>query len=389
MKQSGNEARHGCKWTERPTSVLLVDKCQEITQAQKDAVIQPLEGDETYQRMITMILEAEDEEHEVQCFRKQLQEESGLDAERAKIMEWRMRWAIEARRRRRDAEQEQAQRRHEQGQNTGQEQGKKGKQVYSGEEEQTEKIQEESTDEHEIMSKLAEVRTRRGSVGLVQGGAERCLTNKTHGKGKGKGNEGKGEHGRKGGAGNKGTLHVENSVTDEDQENKRAMTSEKEEGNNKEDVRKLVEMMQKEEMKQEEQRCRVALNMEVGGSHHQATSDPREKEAEERRKQTQGMRWADCQEEEEHETEKGRQEEEGGKKEKETRQETGQQEDLTKEERRALEARGREESEEKKEKLRPRKGTEEKKRWQRKRNALKRRRKRIQCTKKTMCRIDT
>ena len=99
---------------------LLVDKCQEMTQTQKDVVIQPLEAIETYQRMITMILEAEDEEREMQCFGKQLQEKSG----------------VEARRRRRDAEQEQQRqeeqrqrRQEEQGQNTGQEQGKKDKQV--------------------------------------------------------------------------------------------------------------------------------------------------------------------------------------------------------------------------------------------------------------------
>ena len=48
--------------------VLLIDKCQEVTQAQKDVVIQPLEANETYRRMITMISEAEDEEHEIQCF---------------------------------------------------------------------------------------------------------------------------------------------------------------------------------------------------------------------------------------------------------------------------------------------------------------------------------
>ena len=35
-------------------------------------------------------------------------------------------------------------------------------------------------------------------------------------------------------------------------------------------------MMQKEEMEQEEQRGRVAPNMGAGGSHPQATSDPRE-----------------------------------------------------------------------------------------------------------------
>ena len=57
----------------------------------------------------------------------------------------------------------------EQGQSTGQEQGKKDKQVHFGEEEQTEKTQAESIDEYEMMSRLAEVRAGRGSVGLVQG----------------------------------------------------------------------------------------------------------------------------------------------------------------------------------------------------------------------------
>ena len=111
-----------------------------------------------------------------------------------------------------------------------------------------EETRAESTDEPKVMSRLAEARTGRGSACLVQGRDEKCLTNKTHSKGKGKGNGGKGEHGRKGGAGNKGTLHVENSVTDEDQENVRAMTSEEEEENHKEDVWKLVEMVQKEEV---------------------------------------------------------------------------------------------------------------------------------------------
>ena len=75
---------------------------------------------------------------------------------------------------------------------------------------------------------------------------------------------------------------------DEGQENMTAMTSEEKEKNYKEDLRKLVEMvqkeemelemMQKEEMEHEEQRGRVAPNMEAGGSHLQATSDPREEE---------------------------------------------------------------------------------------------------------------
>ena len=161
----------------------LSDKCQETTLAQKDVLIQTLEGDEGYRRLITTISEAENWEYEIQCFGMQLLEKSGVEEGRAKVMEWRMRWAVEARRRRRD---------EEQGQIIGQEQGKKDKPMHFGEEEQTEKTQAESIDEYEMMSKLAEVRTGRGSVGLVQGGAERCLTNETHRKGKGKGDGGKG-----------------------------------------------------------------------------------------------------------------------------------------------------------------------------------------------------
>ena len=118
--------------------------------------------------------------------------------------------------------------------------------MHFGEEEQTEKTQAESIDEHEMMSKLAEVRTGRGSVGLVQEGAERCLTNETHRKGKGKGNGGKGEHGSKGRVGSKGAQLVENIVMDEDQENMRATKNEEEEEDQKEDARKLVETAQKE-----------------------------------------------------------------------------------------------------------------------------------------------
>ena len=243
----------------------LIDKCQEATQAQKDVMIQLFEENDAYRKMITMISEAEDEEHEIQRFGKQLQ--SGVDEERAKLMKLGMRWAVEARKRGRGAEQEQRrqeeqrQRRHEeQGQNTG-----------------------------------------RGSAGLVRGGDERCRTDETSRKGKGKGNGRKGEHdGKAGGAGSKGRQQVENLVMDENQENMRATTSEE---NHEEDVRKLLEMvekeemelemMQQEEMEHEEQRGRVAPNMGAGGSHPQATSDPRKK-----KKETRVLRWADCNDEE-------------------------------------------------------------------------------------------
>ena len=217
----------------------MSDKCQEMTKDQKDALIQTIERNEGYRKLITTISEAENWEHEIQCFRKQLQEQSGIEEERAKVMEWGMRWAVEARRRGRGAEQEQRrqeeqrQRRHEeQGQNTG-----------------------------------------RGSAGLVRGGDERCRTDETSRKGKGKGNGGKGEHdGKAGGVGSKGRQQVENM---------RATTSAE---NHEEDLRKLLEMvereemelemMQQEEMEHEEQRSRVAPNMGAGGSHPQATSDP-------------------------------------------------------------------------------------------------------------------
>ena len=84
-------------------------------------------------------------------------------------------------------------------------------------------------------------------------------TDETSKEGKGKGNGGKGEHEGKGGIGRRGMQQVENLVMDEIQENHR------------EGVRKLV----------------VAPHMGAGGSHPQAMSVPEGKE-------TQGMRWADC-----------------------------------------------------------------------------------------------
>ena len=202
----------------------MSDKCQEMTKDQKDALIQTIERNERYRRLIATISEAQDWEYKIQCFGKQLQEKSEIGEERAKVMEWGMRWAVEAWKRRRDEEQEQS---------MGQEEDKKDKQVHFGEEEPLEKTQAESTDEPKMMSRSEEVRTGRGSACLVQRTDEKCLTNETCRKGKGKGNGGKGEHGRKGGEGNKGAIHAENLVMDEDQENMRVMTSEE---NHKEDA---------------------------------------------------------------------------------------------------------------------------------------------------------
>ena len=64
------------------------------------------------------------------------------------------------------------------------------------------------------------------------------------------------------------------------------------------------------EADEEDERDRVAPNMEPGGSHPQATSDSRKEEKEkinqeelreesgEEKKETRGMRWADCEDDE-------------------------------------------------------------------------------------------
>ena len=299
----------------------MSDKCQEMTKDQKDALIQTIERNEGYRRLITTISEAEDWEYKIQRFGKQLQEKSEIGEERAKVMEW-GRWAVEARKRRRD---------EEQGQSMGQEEDKKDKQVHFGEEERLEETQAESTDELKMMSRSEEVRTGRGSACLVQRTDEKCLTNEICRKGKGKGNGGKGDHGRKGGEGNKGAMHVENLVMDEDQENMRATTSEE---NHEEDVRKLVEMMQKKEDAHEGERGRMAPNMGAGGSHPQAIWVPETRE-------TREMRWADCEDDERKDEEEREQETE-----KETKQKTGQ-EKLTSEKPPRLEQKEDKEKEEK------------------------------------------
>ena len=128
-----------------------------------------------------------------------------------------------------------------------------------------------------VMDGVEEVRSGRGRVSLVRGREDRHWADETR-KGKGKGNGGKGEHEGKGGVGSKGRQQVENSVTDEDQGNTGAMRNEEEEENHREDVRKLVEMMQKKEDAHEGQRGRMAPNMRTGGSHPQAMSVPETRE---------------------------------------------------------------------------------------------------------------
>ena len=318
-----------------------------VLESNKEAVIRILEENEGYRKIVKMISEGSDEEYGMQCFRAEFREKSGLDANQMKVLECGIRWAVEARREGRSKEQ--AQRRQgEQGQDARQEQSKQGKQVRFGDDEQFEETRTESADDG-----LAELRTGRGSAGLVRGGDERFWADETSRKGKGKGNGGKGEHeGKGGGFGRNGK--------------------------------------QQETGEEKEERDRMAPNMGAGGSHPQAMSDPGEEEVaqgeqhcneekeeilrllrewqeketspivrwaltnesteeESNQEKTQRTRWADCEddeekEEEEQETGREGQEEVERKKgqetegeEKEVRQETGQ-EELTSEKPPGLEA---------------------------------------------------
>ena len=222
--------------------------CPEMTQSQKDVVIQMLESNEGCREIIKMISETGDEEHGMRCFRMLLQQELGFNEETMKVMEWGVRWAVEARRKGRDEQQEQR-RQAEQGEKTEQEQSKQGKQVRFREEQQLGKTGAENAGEPEVMGRTTEVRRGRGSTGLARGRGERCWADETSRKSKGKGNGGKGEHeGKGGGFGSKG---FQQSVKEADEE---------------------------------EERVRMAPNMGAGGSHPQATSDPGEGEMGEEKK---------------------------------------------------------------------------------------------------------
>ena len=130
--------------------------------------------------------------------------------------------------------------------------------------------------------------------------------------------------------------------------------------NHREDGRKLVEMMQKEEEDQEGQRGRVAPDMGAGGSHTQAMSVPD-------RRETRRMRWADCENVERKEEEEREQDTE-----KETKQEIGQ-EELTSEKPPGLEQKEESEHERKEEEeKRVQEAREEEKRAQEAREEQKR-----------------
>ena len=163
----------------------------------KEAIIRMWEENEAIRKLMDVIPEGSDVEMEqaLQSHRTAGREVLGWDQGQADMMECGFRWTVEARRKGRRQQEEEQIRQGRQGQHPGQEESKQDKQVDLGDEEQA---RAESTDEPEVMGRTIEVRTGRGSTGLVRGGDERCRTDETS-KGKGKGNGGKGEHEGKGG----------------------------------------------------------------------------------------------------------------------------------------------------------------------------------------------
>ena len=139
-----------------------------IWESDKDAVIQMLEENEYYRKIVDDV-------------------SGGSDTEvKRKMQHWETTlWAVEARKGR-TARATAAGR-------TRAAQSKRGKQVRFAEEQQLEKTRAANAGEPEVIGIAIEVRTGSGSAGLVRGEDERCRADETNRKGKGKGNGGKGE----------------------------------------------------------------------------------------------------------------------------------------------------------------------------------------------------
>ena len=262
-------------------------------------MIRMIEETEGYRKRVEMISEGRDEEYRMQCFKAELHEKSGLDEDQMKGLECGIRWAVEARRKGRGEEQEQRRRgeqeqrrQDEQGQNTEQEQSKQGKQV---EEEQLEETRAENSGEPEVTGRTTEVRTGRGSAGIVRGRDERRRADETSKKGKGKGNGGKGEHERRGRERRNGSewrqtwgpvAHTPQAMSDPGEGE---MTEgEQQRNEEKEEILKLLRGWQERETSPV---VRWAWADE-------STEEESNQEEEEEKKETRDMRWADCEESE-------------------------------------------------------------------------------------------
>ena len=261
------KAVQGC---DRDAAIRMIEENEES----RKMMVRMLEENEDNQKMIESMSEGSDVDMEqtLQNYRTACRDVLGWDREQVGMMERGLRWAVEARRKerreeqeqRREEEQEEEQRREEQEQRRQEEQEEEQRREEQEQrrQEQQEETRAESTDEPEVTRRPVEVRTGRGSAGLVRGGDGRHLADESNRKGKGKGN------------GGKGGVQVEEEEYRWDAK------------------RKVVRMMKREEDQEanEEEQGRVAPNMGAGGSHPQATSDPREARA---------LSWADCKDEKE------------------------------------------------------------------------------------------
>ena len=205
------------------------DKGPAIRECDKDACIQMVEQTEVYRKIVDKMSGGNDFEVElmVQEYMRMSRETLGWTQEQVEMLGCGIRWAVEARKKGRGTEKERRRR-----------------------EEPLEEMRTESTDEPEVTSRVVEVKTGRGSASLVQGGVdEHDELDETRGKGKGKGNGGKGEHGAKGDKGGKGFQQNEGGKGF--QQNAKELKREEDQEADEED----------------EGRVRVAPNMGAGGSH--------------------------------------------------------------------------------------------------------------------------
>ena len=243
----------------------------------RDAAIRMIEENEDNRKMIESMSEGSDIDMEqtLQNYQTACRDVLGWDQEQVGMMERGLRWAVEARRKerreeqkqRREEEQEEEQRREEE-----QEEEQRREEHEQRRQEQQEETRPDSTDEPEVTSKLVEVRTGRGSAGLVRGGDGRHLADESNrtGKGKGKGNEGKGEHEGKGDKGGKGF-----------QQSTKMMKSGEELKSEENETHKELQREEEQETAEEDEgRVRMAPNMGAGGSHPQAMTDPEEEDDE-------------------------------------------------------------------------------------------------------------
>ena len=235
--------RHKDKWSKAQKRQVtrqesVSNKGPAILDSVKDRVIQSIEEDERYRKIVENVSERKgiEAEQQMQYWMTKLQERPGGD-----MMECAVRWAVETWRKERGAEEEQEHRRQEeqeQRRQEKQEHRRKEEQEHRRQEEQEQRWQEEQehrrqeeqeqrgrksksrpleqrkkvgfdeeeqSDEPEVTSRFAEVRRGRGSASLVRGGDEMCWADETSRKGKGKSNKRKGEHeGKGGGFGSKG-----------------------------------------------------------------------------------------------------------------------------------------------------------------------------------------